>query len=141
MSKYIPAEKLIAEIERLKGQLIRGACAAQVAMETNCKDEAYNEILALITSIKREQHPLPSNLDETAEEILSKKYPLLHNGSFLMEREMMELIKAGAEWMAGQGVSIEYVRKEVVTQIVREYLENWLDSYRIERLIDKIEEL
>lgn len=36
---------------------------------------------------------------------------------------------------------IEYVRKEVVTQAIREYLENWLDSYRIERLIDKIEEL
>lgn len=48
---------------------------------------------------------LPSNLDEAAEEILSEKYPLLHNGSLLMEREMMELIKAGAEWMADQGAS------------------------------------
>ena len=35
----------------------------------------------------------------------------------------------------------EYIRKDKVTQAIREYLENWLDSYRIERLIDKIEEL
>lgn len=35
----------------------------------------------------------------------------------------------------------EYIRKDAVTQAIREYLENWLDSYRIERLIDKIEEL
>lgn len=35
----------------------------------------------------------------------------------------------------------EYIRKDTVTQAIREYLENWLDSYRIERLIDKIEEL
>lgn len=35
----------------------------------------------------------------------------------------------------------EYIRKDTVTQVIREYLENWLDSYRIERLIDKIEEL
>lgn len=35
----------------------------------------------------------------------------------------------------------EYIRKDAVAQVVREYLENWLDSYRIERLIDKINEL
>lgn len=51
--KYIPAEKLIAEIERLKGLLIRGACAAQIEMETNCKDEAYNEILSFIASLQQ----------------------------------------------------------------------------------------
>ena len=35
----------------------------------------------------------------------------------------------------------EYVRKDAVVSIIKDYLENWLDSYRIERLIDKIEEL
>lgn len=53
--KYIPAEKLIAEIKRLKGLLIRGACSAQVEMETNCKDEAYNEVLSFITYLQQEQ--------------------------------------------------------------------------------------
>lgn len=55
MNKYINAEKLKAEIERLKGQLIRGACASQIEMETNCKDEAYNEVLTLLDSIQQEQ--------------------------------------------------------------------------------------
>lgn len=36
---------------------------------------------------------------------------------------------------------IEYVRKDAVVSTIKDYLENWLDSYRIERLIDKIEEL
>lgn len=35
----------------------------------------------------------------------------------------------------------EYIRKDAVTQAIREYLENWLDAYKVERLIDKIEEL
>lgn len=35
----------------------------------------------------------------------------------------------------------EYIRKDAVTQAICEYLENWLDAYKIERLIDKIEEL
>ena len=91
MSKYIPAEKLIAEIERLKGLLTHGACAAQIEMETNCKDEAYNEVLSFIAYLQQEQP--------------------------------------------------EYVRKDAVVSIIKDYLENWLDSYRIERLIDKIEEL
>ena len=48
-------KKIKAEIERLKGQLIRGACAAQIEMETNCKDEAYNEVLAFIDSLPEEK--------------------------------------------------------------------------------------
>lgn len=36
---------------------------------------------------------------------------------------------------------IEYVRKGAVTQTIRDYLVNWLDTYKIERLIDRIESL
>ena len=52
--KYIDSEKLIAEIERLKSQLVRGACASQIVMETACKEEAYNEVLAFIDSLPAE---------------------------------------------------------------------------------------
>ena len=45
-------EKLKAEIERLKARLVRGACAAQIEMETNCKEEAYNEVLAILDSLE-----------------------------------------------------------------------------------------
>lgn len=34
--------------------LVKGACAAQIEMETACKDEAYNEILDFIYNIDRE---------------------------------------------------------------------------------------
>jgi len=44
-------EQIKAEIVRLKSQLVRGACAAGIAMETNCKEEAYNEVLAFIDSL------------------------------------------------------------------------------------------
>ena len=54
---------------------------------------------------ERMQPSLPSDLDEAAEKILSETFPQLHNGSFLTEREMVKLIKAGAEWVAGQGAS------------------------------------
>ena len=37
--------------------------------------------------------------------------------------------------------AIKYVRKDAVAQMIRDYLENWLDAYKIERLIDKINEL
>lgn len=40
--------ELQAEIEQLKSQLIRGACSSQIAMETSCKEEAYNEVLDLL---------------------------------------------------------------------------------------------
>jgi uncharacterized small protein (DUF1192 family) len=48
-------EKIKAEIERLKGQLIRGACAAQIEMETNCKEEAYDEILSFLSTLESEK--------------------------------------------------------------------------------------
>ena len=36
---------------------------------------------------------------------------------------------------------IKYLRKDVVVSTIKDYLANWLDPYKIERLIDKIEKL
>lgn len=47
-------EKIRAEIKRLKSQLLRGACSSQVAMETRCKEEAYNEVLAILDTLQEE---------------------------------------------------------------------------------------
>lgn len=55
MSKYIDAEKLQAEIERLRDKLMWGSCGALIQVETNCKNEAYNELLEIITSLQQEQ--------------------------------------------------------------------------------------
>lgn len=92
--KYIPSDKLIAEIERLKGQLIQGACAAQIEMETNCKDEAYNEVLSFITALQQEQPPLPSNLDEAARECCKEEI----NGETRYYPAIEYYFKAGAKW-------------------------------------------
>ena len=50
--KLIDKDRITAEIERLKGQLVRGACASQVSMETNCKVEAYNEVLSFLDTLE-----------------------------------------------------------------------------------------
>ena len=47
-------ESFRARIEELKSNLVRGACASQVAMETRCKEEAYNEVLALLDEVPDE---------------------------------------------------------------------------------------
>lgn len=60
MNKQV--EQIKAEIERLKSELIWGACAAGVAMETGCKNEAYNEVLAFIDSLPDE--PTTEGLEE-----------------------------------------------------------------------------
>ena len=48
-------QKIREEVERLKSQLLRGACSSQVAMETRCKEEAYKEVLAILDTMQEEQ--------------------------------------------------------------------------------------
>ncbi len=64
-------EKIRAEIERLKGQLIRGACAAQIEMETNCKDKAYNEVLSFLDTLEEEPVDLEKELKELCDGTMS----------------------------------------------------------------------
>jgi len=47
-------QKIRENIEKLKSQLLRGACSSQIAMETRCKEEAYNEVLAILDTIQEE---------------------------------------------------------------------------------------
>ena len=47
-------QKIREEVERLKLQLLRGACSSQIAMETMCKEEAYNEVLAILDTMQEE---------------------------------------------------------------------------------------
>ena len=50
-------DKIRRHIYYLKSHLIRGACSAQIEMETACKDEAYNEILAYIDKMQKRELP------------------------------------------------------------------------------------
>lgn len=47
-------QKIREAVEKLKSQLLRGACSSQVAMETRCKEEAYNEVLAILDTMQEE---------------------------------------------------------------------------------------
>jgi hypothetical protein len=95
-------EQIRAEIERLKSKLVRGACAAGIAMETNCKEEAYNEVLAFIDSLPAET--ASPELEKAAEEYARASM-------VIADAEKYKGFIDGAEWqkqqMAGQGVTIE----------------------------------
>ena len=47
-------QKIREEVEKLKSNLIYGACSSQIAMETMCKEEAYNEVLAILDTMQEE---------------------------------------------------------------------------------------
>ena len=52
-------------VEKLKSNLMYGACSSQVAMETYCKEEAYNEVLAILDTMQEE--PISKELEEVIE--------------------------------------------------------------------------
>jgi hypothetical protein len=57
----IDEDKLKSKIEGLKSNLIHGACSSQIAMETCCKEEAYNEVISLLDSLQEE--PVSEDLE------------------------------------------------------------------------------
>lgn len=48
------------EIGRLKGELVWGACSSQVAMESACKNAAYDAVLEFIDKLDGETRPEPT---------------------------------------------------------------------------------
>jgi len=91
-------EKFRKEVEKLKSNLIHGACASQIAMETMCKEEAYNEVLAILDSLQEEPvtsvwhnaNILPNNPDAII--IEHSEY-----GTSIVPASKMSRYK-GAEW-------------------------------------------
>ena len=77
-------------------------------------DEAFDVCIEMLSKLS-----LPSNLDEAAERIVVSLVPTFgqkyEDGSYVKgirdyfsRDEFIGLVKAGAEWMAEQGVSMEY---------------------------------
>lgn len=62
--ELIDKDTLVAEIEKLKGLLLKGACASQISMQTNCKEEAYNEILSFLNTLKVKEVDLEKEYEE-----------------------------------------------------------------------------
>lgn len=83
---------------------------------------------------------LPSNLDETAKKIVIQLHPSMEYSTVLGERltmgELIELIKAGAEWMAGQGVNLSHLIAWYIQSVdahdpvwTKEHLEELVKDY------------
>ena len=113
-------EQIKAEIERLKGQLIRGACAAQIEMETNCKEEAYDEILSFLSTLESEKPMNQKELEEEIQRFLSNatkmdkgewkgKYPISEMGFGVVARHFYDL---GCRRTAEKYDDIEYNRQK-----------------------------
>ena len=88
-------QKIREEVEKLKSQLLRGACSSQIAMETNCKEEAYNEVLSILDTMQKE--PVSEELEEA-----SKNYALNNTPWDDCKDEIQESFKAGAGWKKEQ---------------------------------------
>lgn len=61
MVHLIDKDALVAEIEKLKGQLLYGSCSSQISMQTYCKEEAYNEVLSCLDTLEVREVDLESN--------------------------------------------------------------------------------
>jgi hypothetical protein len=93
MNKYIPAEKLIAEIESI---INRDDPIEYNLMEKQAYNRALSDAIDIISSLQQEQPELPSNLDEAAVEF-SKDVASGH-----IYKDLCVGFKAGAEWQKEQ---------------------------------------
>ena len=98
MSKYIDAEKLKAEIERLRDEYTDIAIDSHYGtVNANHVVADLEQLLSLIDSLQQEQPSLPSNLDEAA---VQAHIQMEESGE---EMTFLNIFKAGAKWMAEQG--------------------------------------
>jgi hypothetical protein len=86
-------QKIREEVEKLKSQLLRGACSSQIAMETRCKEEAYNEVLAILDTMQEE--PVSEGLEEATDNALNN---VLNTHEIVNVRSCLEMFRLGAKW-------------------------------------------
>ena len=108
-------EKFRQEVEKLKSNLMYGACSSQIAMETRCKEEAYNEVLAILDSMQEE--PVSEELEDAASSFARKDSEEISNPAdfYYIVANKVRIFKAGAKWQKEQMTtkSIEAVVSQV----------------------------
>ena len=94
--------KVRAEVEKLKSQLLRGACSSQVAMETRCKEEAYNEVLAIFDTMQEE--PISEDLEEACEQLAenARKHKAETSSPFFSQTDYRQGVIDGVKWKKEQ---------------------------------------
>ena len=91
-------EKFRKEVEKLKSNLIYGACSSQIAMETMCKEEAYNEVLAILDTMQEE--PVSEDLEEACEQLAenARKHKAETSSPFFSQGDYKQGVIDGAKW-------------------------------------------
>ena len=104
--------KIRARVEKLKSNLMRGACASQIVMETYCKEEAYNEVLAILDTMQKEI--VSKELEEVADDYALDDY-------IKPWRELVKrAFKDGANWQketlwkSANGNDLPEIDREVI---------------------------
>lgn len=108
-------DKIRQEIERLKEEYDEQVSARLISesLVSMREVEALNKVLAFIDSLPEEKLSLPSNLAEAAEESMPEEEWFLeidiYGGSEAVysREQMLAMFRAGAEWMAEQGLISE----------------------------------
>ena len=102
--KLIDKDALARGIENLKSNLIYGACASQIAMETRCKEEAYNEVLSFIDSLEVKEVDVEKESELIANSIMiSVQANLYHTNVYDYEKrcykhsDLKEAVRKGIE--------------------------------------------
>ena len=127
-------QKIREGIEKLKSRLIRGACASQLAMETRCKEEAYNEVLAML-DLLQEEPVSDKELEQAAVEVFKE---IVDDG----RNSFLEIFKAGAEWQKEQDQStielaedhamlagMEKMKEQMMKEAISATIESDLDPH------------
>lgn len=98
-------------------EIAKAACCVGTIWDVYAGKENFDYMVGLrvkhlIELVRNYQQPsLPSNLDEAAEKIVIQLHPSMEYSAVLGDRltmgELVELVKAGAKWKAGQFQKIE----------------------------------
>ena len=131
-------EQIRTEIVRLKSQLVRGACAAGIAMETNCKEEAYNEVLAFIDSLPAESCLSDCNFKEYLRGVFEANNGIENDPDLLVKLHASTLLELAqkelpdspdfeAEWKWYVNSRKDDLRNNAVTMNVKEVAKHFAE--------------
>lgn len=81
MKQYIDKSAVVAEIEKLKGQLLRGACSSQISMQTYCKEEAYDEVLSFLDTLEVKEVNIAEMADEYYDALMEEASVWMDEGT------------------------------------------------------------
>jgi len=132
-------QKIREEVERLKSQLLRGGCSSQIAMETMCKEEAYNEVLAILDIMQEEPKQCMYSKDNYTEEdrkVLCEgceekcKFNQVKESAILQHKE--ETCKENGDSLTQEPVNdeLEKAAVEAFKQIVDSDKNNFLEIFK-----------